>query len=60
MRGKRKKVQMMILDAAQELIGGNKNIQFFSPKEDRAWTVETDLILEAQLQEKEGSRTELV
>ena len=50
----------MILDAAQELIGGNKNIQFFSPKEDRAWTVETDSILEAQLQEKEGSRTELV
>jgi hypothetical protein len=48
------------LEAARELIGGNKNIQSIFPKEDQAWTVESDLILEVQLQEKEGSRAEFV
>ena len=59
MRGKRKKVQI-ILEAAQELIGGNKNMQFFFPKEDLAWTVGNDLILEARLQEKDDLRAEFV
>ena len=48
------------MGTAQELIGGNKNIQSIFPKEDQAWTVESDLILEVQLQEKEGSRAEFV
>jgi hypothetical protein len=34
----------MMVDAAQELIGGNKDIQQIIPKEDRAWTVENDLM----------------
>jgi len=56
MRGRRKKVQI-ILEAVRELIGGKKKIQPIFPKEDQAWTVENDLILEAQLQEKEGSES---
>jgi hypothetical protein len=48
------------LEAARELIGGNKNIQSIFPKEDQAWTVGNDLILEARLQEKDGARTEFV
>jgi hypothetical protein len=59
MLGRRKKVQI-ILEAARELIGDKKKIQPIFPKEDQAWTGENDLILEAQLQEKEGSRAELV
>ena len=37
-----------MVEPAQELIGGNKNIQLIFPKEDRALTVENDLIVEAQ------------
>jgi hypothetical protein len=48
------------LEAARELIGGNKNVQSIFPKEDLAWTVGNDLILEARLQEKDGSRAEFV
>ena len=59
MQGRRKKVQI-ILEAARELIGGNKNVQSIFPKEDLAWTVGNDLILEARLQEKDGSRAEFV
>jgi hypothetical protein len=48
------------LEAARELIGDDKKIQPIFPKEDLAWTVGNDLILEARLQEKDGSRAEFV
>ena len=59
MWGRLKKAQI-ILEAGRELTGGNKNIQSIFPKEDQAWTVENDLILEVRLQEKEGSRADFV
>jgi len=54
MWGRRKKVQI-ILEAARELKGDKKNIKSIFPKEDLAWTVGNDLILEVRFQEKNGS-----
>jgi hypothetical protein len=47
MRAKRSKGKMDG-EPAQELIDGSINMQLIFPKEDRAGTVENDLIAEAQ------------